>query len=87
MSAHELWSDDVSAATENMLIAMNAYGGGAVWCGVYPNLQKGEAVSNILGLPQNDVVLNVIPLGYPGENPTPKKKWKAENVYYNQYQE
>ncbi|MBR1712245.1 MAG: nitroreductase family protein [Alloprevotella sp.] len=78
--AREYWVLDCSAATENILLAAHALGLGAVWQGVYPIQQRVEQVSQLLKLPETLVPLNVIAIGYPGEAPAPKDKWKPENV-------
>lgn len=78
--AKDFWVQDVSAATENILLAANAFGLGAVWTGLYPNTERAGKVSEILSLPSNLIPLNIIPVGYPAENPVPKDKWKPENV-------
>jgi nitroreductase len=46
-----------------------------------------DTLSKLLNLPDNIVPLNVIPIGYPAENPNPKDKWKPENVRYNTWLE
>ena len=38
-------------------------------------------------LPKDIIPLNVIPIGYPAENPLPKDKWKPENIHYNRWTE
>ena len=58
---------------------------GAVWCGVYPNPDVLPKVKEVLGMPSNIVPLNIIPIGYPAENPEPKDKWKPENIHYNKW--
>lgn len=79
------WSQDASAASENLLLAAHAMGLGAVWTGVYPRIERVKAVQNILNLPDNIIPLNVIPIGYPAENPTPKQKWDPSKVYHNSW--
>jgi nitroreductase len=79
------WIQDASAATENILLAAHGLGLGAVWCGVYPNPDVLPKVKEVLGLPSSIVPLNIIPIGYPAENPTPKDKWKPENIHYNKW--
>ena len=79
------WIQDCSAATENILLAANALGLGAVWTGVYPMDDRVAAVSKAVKLPETIVPLCVIVIGHPAENPTPKDKWKPENVSYNEY--
>ena len=77
------WTQDTSAATENILLAAHGLGLGAVWTGVYPRRDRVKAVTEILRLPGNIIPLNVIPVGYPAESPVPKDKWKPENVHYD----
>ncbi len=80
--ARAYWAQDASAATENLLLAAHAMGLGAVWCGIYPIQERVATLKELLKLPTNITPLNVIPIGYPNENPTPKDKWKPENVHY-----
>ncbi|MFR9590763.1 MAG: nitroreductase family protein [Rikenellaceae bacterium] len=83
----EYWIQDCSAATENILLAAHAMGLGAVWCGVYPNNDQDRVgkMSELLGLPEGVYPLNVIVLGYPDSEPTPKDKWDPAKVHYNKY--
>lgn len=82
----DYWIQDCSAATENILLAVNALGLGAVWTGVHPIKERVEAVSKVLNLPETIVPLCVIVIGYPNESPQPKDKWKTENVSYNTFE-
>ena len=59
------WIQDVSAATENLLLAAHAMGLGAVWTGVYPDAERVKDVQERLGLPANVIPLAVVPVGYP----------------------
>ncbi len=79
------WVQDCSAATENILLAANALGLGAVWTGCYPMDDRVAEVSKALKLPETIVPLCVIAIGHPAEQPTPKDKWKPENVSYNEF--
>ena len=81
------WVQDCSAATENILLAANALGLGAVWTGLYPNEDRANAVRNVVKAPEHIVPLCVIVIGHPADNPTPKDKWKPENVSYNKFGE
>ena len=83
--AQEYWIQDCSAATENILLAANALGLGAVWTGVYPMDDRVANVSQAVKLPATIVPLCVIAIGHPAESPTPKDKWKSENVSYNEF--
>ncbi len=83
----EYWIQDCSAATENILLAAHAMGLGAVWCGAYPNNENDRVakMKELLGLPESVYALNVIVLGYPDSEATPKDKWKPSKVHYNKF--
>jgi nitroreductase/flavin reductase (DIM6/NTAB) family NADH-FMN oxidoreductase RutF len=81
----DYWVEDASAATENLLLAAHSLGLGAVWCGIYPLPERVQYLSELLQLPENIVPLNVIPVGYPAEDPAPKDKWKPESVHYESW--
>ena len=83
--ARDYWIQDTSAATENLLLAAHALGLGAVWTGVYPIIERAGQVSQVLGMPEYIIPLDIVVIGYPDEQPTPKDKWKPENVSYNVY--
>ena len=80
--AREYWVQDTSAATENILLAANALGLGAVWTGIYPIPERVSRVSETLRLPANLVPLCTIVIGYPDCDNAPKDKWNVENVSY-----
>ena len=79
------WVQDCSAATENILLAANAIGLGAVWTGLYPDVNRAGAVAKVLKLPETFIPLCTIVIGHPAEQPAPKDKWKPENVSYNEF--
>ncbi len=81
----EFWVQDCSAATENILLAAQAMGLGAVWTGTYPSEERCKDVSKVLGLPEKIIPLNTIVIGYPDGPNKPKDKWKPANVSYNRY--
>lgn len=80
--ARDFWIQDVSCASENILLAAHAMGLGAVWTSVYPEMRKVNGVSRALGLPGNLVPLNCILIGYPDENVEPKDKWDEGNIMW-----
>lgn len=81
----EYWVQDCSAATENILLAAHGLGLGAVWCGVYPVPERVKDVSEVLGLPETIVPLNIVTMGYPDEKPEPKDKFNAENIHWQKW--
>ena len=81
--AQGFWIQDCSAATENILLAANALGLGAVWTGLYPNEERAKAVRDVVKAPEHIVPLCTIVIGHPAGQTQPKDKWKPENVSYN----
>lgn len=78
----EYWIQDCSAATENILLAAESMGFGAVWTGVYPSKERMDQVRRVLGIPENVVPLNVIPVGYPAGDEKPKDKFEPANIHW-----
>ncbi|MDO8897351.1 MAG: nitroreductase family protein, partial [Bacteroidales bacterium] len=76
------WVQDCSAATQNILLAAESIGLGAVWTAVFPYDDRSKVVIETLKLPANHIPLNVIPIGYPTGEDKPKDKWKPENVFW-----
>lgn len=81
----DFWVQDVSAATENILLEAHALGLGAVWTGTYPSEERCKKISALLSLPSHIVPLNAIVIGYPKGDAHPKDKWNPSNVSYNRY--
>lgn len=79
----DYWVQDVSAATENLLLAAHAEGLGAVWCGIYPISERIKKFSEMLHLPDNIIPMACVCIGYPAGPATPKDKWKPEHIRYN----
>ena len=79
------WTQDCSAAAENLLLAAEALGLGAVWTAGYPYEDRVNPIREALGLPDNVTPLCVIPCGYPAGDDQPKDKWKPENIHYDKW--
>ena len=43
------------------------------------------AVREILSIPDGYMPLNVIPVGYPAENPPAKDKWNPAKIHYDKW--
>lgn len=82
---NKIWRDDMGACTENFLIAVEAYGLGAVWTACYPFPNTMEPVAKYLNLPPNVVPYSIVPVGYPAGNETPKNKWDKSRIHYNKW--
>nr|WP_289489409.1 nitroreductase family protein [Bacteroides intestinalis] len=78
-----LWEQDLSAASENILLAAHAIGLGGVWACIYPHEERIAPVKTILNLPDNLIPFNLIPVGYPEKEHTPMDKWHPDRVHQN----
>jgi nitroreductase len=69
----------VAAAIQNFLLAAHAEGLGAVWM-VGP-LFAVEEIEAILNVPPQRKIVALVPLGYPGESPSPKPRKVQEETW------
>lgn len=76
-----LWEQDLSAASENILLAAHALGLGGVWTCLYPHQERIDPVMQILDLPGNFIPFNLIPVGYPASDHAPIDKWHPDRVH------
>ncbi|MCK9431812.1 MAG: nitroreductase family protein [Candidatus Omnitrophica bacterium] len=79
------WMLDCSAASENILLAAESMGLGAVWTGVFPDPERIRALRKILGIPENVVPLNFIPVGLPSGKDKPKDKFNPQQIHENHW--
>lgn len=83
--ARMYWVQDCSAATQNILLAAESMGLGAVWTGVHPIAEREKSVVKVLQLPSHIVPLNVIVIGYPQGDEEPKDKWNEELIRWEKW--
>ncbi|MDR2417549.1 MAG: nitroreductase family protein [Treponema sp.] len=79
------WVQDLSAATENMLLQIVDEGLGAVWLGWYPDMVRVKAFSEHFGLPSHVLPFSVIALGYPANPPQKEDRYEPAKVHYGRY--
>lgn len=79
---HDLAYCDLSAATENILLAAHDLGLGAVWCAIYPNKKHVREMRKALEQGPTISPFSCIFIGYPSENDKSKvkNKYKENNV-------
>ena len=79
------WEHDASAATENLLLAAEALGLGAVWTAA-SDPERSAAVCETLGITGTVKPLCVVPVGHPANrDEQPKDKWKPEKIHWNRW--
>ena len=79
----EFWVQDCSAAMENILLAAEAEGLGAVWIGLHPVEQFKDHVRETLGIPAEIVPLGIASIGHPGGDEKPKDKYDSGDIHWN----
>ena len=79
------WTADCAAATENLLLATEALGLGAVWTACYPYEDRMKPAIEALGLPEEICPYCIVPIGHPAGSDKPKDKWKPENIHYEKW--
>lgn len=83
--SENLWVQDCSAATENLLLAATALKLGSVWLGVYPRQDRVNNISRILNLPETVTPLNLISIGHPAERKEPRTQYDEQRVHSQQW--
>ncbi|MDR2292330.1 MAG: nitroreductase family protein [Prevotellaceae bacterium] len=83
--ASEFWAQDCSAATQNILLAVEAMQLGAVWTGAYPGTERVKRLQESFNLPETVIPLSFIIIGYPEGEQTPKDKWKENYLHWEKW--
>ncbi|MCA6080157.1 MAG: nitroreductase family protein [Endomicrobium sp.] len=73
---------DCAAATQNILLAAAAKGYGSVWCGVYSDEERSEAIEKLFNLPENIKAFSLVVVGKSADNNLPKNGWQPEKIKY-----
>lgn len=79
------WVQDCSAATQNLLTAVQAKGLGAVWLGIYPIEERLIGLRKLLGIPEEVMPFSLLSIGYPAEQKPPAERYDASRVHRNQW--
>lgn len=86
LEKHEgYWVQDCSAATQNLLLAVQAEGLGGVWLGVYPRRPRMTGLSELVGLPEHVIPFSLISIGYPAEEKGPSMRFKPERIHTDRW--
>ena len=81
----ELAVIDSTCASENILLAAEALGLGAVWTAAYPYDDRMEVARKILSIPEEVTPLNVITVGHPAGENKPFDKYSPGNIHWENW--
>jgi len=86
LETHEgFWVQDCSAATQNILLAIEHKGLGGVWVGIYPRENRINNFKELFALPENVIPFSLIPLGYPAEKKSPADRFNESRIHKNEW--
>ncbi|GBR74422.1 nitroreductase family protein [Candidatus Termititenax aidoneus] len=81
----EMAAQDLSAATQNILLEAVHLGLGGVWLGVNGHPERAAAAQKLFNLPDNIEVFAAIAVGYPAENRKAQSRYEENRVHYEKY--
>lgn len=80
-----LWVQDLSAVSENILLAVHALGYGGVWTCIYPHEERIIPIRRLLAIPDNIIPFNLIPIGKPLHSAHIIDKWNPDLVHHDRW--
>ena len=77
----------LAIAAQNICLAAQELGLGAVWLGTWPQMDRVEAQQKLFGLPETIVPHSIIALGYPEADLTAPResRYEDDRVHFNQW--
>ncbi|NLI79146.1 MAG: nitroreductase family protein [Candidatus Riflebacteria bacterium] len=79
------WTQDCSAATQNLLLAAHGMGLGAVWVGVHPMEDRIAGLRKLFAVPDHLVPFSLVPVGWPAENRTSPARYDPSRIKRNRF--
>lgn len=85
----QFWHQDLSNASQNMLLEVVNQSLGAVWLGVAPDEDRTTYIKNCLSLPEDVEPFCILAIGHPLESNANHyvNRFKEERIYYEVYGE
>ena len=85
--AKDYWVIDGAIAAQNICLAAQELGLGAVWLGTWPQMDRVKAQQKLFSLPESIVPHSIIALGYPETDLTAPResRYEDDRVHFNQW--
>ncbi len=77
----DLWVQDCSAATQNLMLCAANMGLGTCWLGVYPDKQRVEGLRELCKLPAHVIPMALVSVGVPDEEKGPADYYDPARVH------
>lgn len=81
----DMWVQDLSSATENMLLSIENLGLGGCWIGVYPSKERIKIITDLIEFPKGITPFSIIALGYPNSEFAVKDKFDGRKIHFNNF--
>lgn len=81
----ECWQQDLSAATENILLEAVHLGLGAVWLAIADFPERIKFSAEVLNLPEHVTAFAAIAIGYPAKQKEAVSRYDESKVHYGAY--
>jgi nitroreductase len=84
-SDRDLWIQDCSAATQNILLAATSLGLGSVWIGIHPAQNRIRVIRKVFNIPEYVTPLSIVYVGYAAEEKEARTRYNEKRVYWQAY--
>ena len=81
----DLWIQDCSAATQNILLASHDLGLGSVWIGLHPKEERVDVVRELIDAPKEIIPFSIVSLGYSAEDKPIPDRYDESCVHYEKW--
>ncbi len=81
------WVQDLSAASENMLIKATSMGLGSLWMGVHPDKEQVANTKEVFELPDYIEPMSLLTFGEPTRWKDPIDRYLEDRVHFEKYSE
>lgn len=81
----EFWPQDMSASTENILLASHAQWLGAVWVWLYPDEDYVSFIQDYLQLPEWIIPFSLVSIWYPNEKIAEKNRFIESRIHLEKW--
>lgn len=77
---------DTAAAIQNILLAAHDMGLGTCWCGLYDNVERRDAISELCGITDENILpMSIIAVGEPDVEVETPDRFKPERIHREQW--
>lgn len=79
------WTEDLSAATENILLCLEEEGLGGCWIGIWPEERRVENLRSLFNIPNHLIPFSIIACGHKAAERPFEDRYDEKRVHWNKY--